>query len=83
MAGLRAAREKGRVGGRKRGLNDAQKTVAFAAWHLNEKNDQPVSEIIKVLKISRATFYRYLQYVRENLDKMPKSKVRRKKLNLQ
>jgi DNA invertase Pin-like site-specific DNA recombinase len=83
MAGLRAAREKGRVGGRKKGLNDAQKTVAFAAWHLNEKNDQPVSEIIKVLKISQATFYRYLQYVRENLDKMPKSKVRMKKLNLQ
>jgi DNA invertase Pin-like site-specific DNA recombinase len=82
MAGLRAAREKGRVGGRKRGLNDAQKTIAFAAWHLNEKNDQPVSEIIKVLKISRATFYRYLQYVRENLDKMPKRKVRQKKVKM-
>jgi DNA invertase Pin-like site-specific DNA recombinase len=66
LAGLKAARVKGRVGGRKKGLNNEQKKTAYAAWHLSQKNEQPVGDIIKVLKISRATYYRYLNYVKES-----------------
>jgi DNA invertase Pin-like site-specific DNA recombinase len=48
FAGLKADREKSRVGGRKKGLNNEQKKTAYAAWHLTQKNEQPVGNIIKV-----------------------------------
>ncbi len=74
-AGLRAAREKGRVGGRKPGLSQKAKTKAWAAHQLYEQGEMQISDIIKQLDISRATLYRYLEWAKENLNDRPKRKV--------
>ena len=75
-AGLQAAREKGRVGGRKPGLTDEAKTKAWAAFHLYKQGELTVSDILRQLNVSRATFYRYLEWAKKNLDNKPKRKVR-------
>jgi DNA invertase Pin-like site-specific DNA recombinase len=56
-AGLAAAREQGRVGGRPRALDDTQ---AEYARHLREKG-KTVKEIAKTLKTSEPTVYRLLK----------------------
>lgn len=71
-AGLKAAREKGRVGGRKPGLTDEAKTKAWAAHQLYENGEMPISQILKQLNVSRATFYRYLEWAKNNLADKPK-----------
>ncbi|MEQ9404788.1 MAG: recombinase family protein [Cyclobacteriaceae bacterium] len=71
-AGLKSAREQGRVGGRKPGLTDEAKTKAWAAHQLYENGEMPISDILKQLKVSRATFYRYLEWASNNLEKKPK-----------
>jgi DNA invertase Pin-like site-specific DNA recombinase len=58
-AGLKAARARGRVGGRKSVKDDDPKVLA--AKQLHENNGKSISEICKALNISRATLYRYLQ----------------------
>lgn len=55
-AGLEAARERGRVGGRSRALNDEQVRIA----HALAAQDIPREQIGQLLKVSRATLYRYL-----------------------
>lgn len=75
-AGLKAAREKGRVGGRKPGLTDEAKTKAWAAHQLYENGEMPISAILKQLSVSRATFYRYLEWAKKNLEIRPKRKKR-------
>lgn len=77
-AGLKAAREKGRVGGRKPGLTDLAKTKAWAAHQLYEQQELSIAEILKQLNISRATFYRYLEWAKLNLENKPK-RLRRNK----
>ena len=57
MAGLRAARARGRRGGRKHLLTPDQ--IAMAARLIRSK-EVPVSEICKMLKVSRPTLYRYV-----------------------
>ena len=64
-AGLAAARAKGRIGGRKPGLTKESIGKAFAALHLSEQ-DLLVSEILKQLNISKSTYYRYLEYAKNN-----------------
>lgn len=71
-AGLKAAREKGRVGGRKPGLTDEAKTKAWAAHQLYENAEMSISEILKQLNVSRATFYRYVEWAKNNLEKKPR-----------
>lgn len=61
QAGLMAARERGRIGGRPKGLSEASKKKAESAKALYDK-DIPVKDIIKALNISKATLYRYLKY---------------------
>jgi DNA invertase Pin-like site-specific DNA recombinase len=56
-AGLAAARARGRVGGRKPVLSPQQVTVARQMY---DAKDSTVSEIAKVLGVSRATIYRHL-----------------------
>ncbi len=56
--GLEAARARGRKGGRKPGSYN--KVTAAAAATLYQKGD-PVSDILRTLKISRATLYEYLK----------------------
>lgn len=57
MAGLAAARARGRNGGRKFELSKAQVRLAQAAM-LNR--DTSVSDLCKELKIARSTLYRYV-----------------------
>lgn len=56
--GLEAARARGRKGGRRPGSYN--KVTAAAAATLYQKGD-PVSDILRTLKISRATLYEYLR----------------------
>ncbi|MGQ1788035.1 MULTISPECIES: recombinase family protein, partial [unclassified Saccharicrinis] len=75
MAGLKAAREKGRVGGRKPGLSKENRIKALAAYNLHEKGEHKVSDILKLLKISKASYYRYIEYIKEDLKIKPVQKT--------
>ena len=77
-AGLEAARKKGRVGGRKPGLNKDSQNKAYMAEAL-AGTDKSVSEIIQILNISKATFYRYLEWVKENPYKGRRRRIRKVK----
>ena len=61
MAGLKAARVRGRVGGRPPGISkDAEKT-AIAAEVLYKEGELEVNEICRKLRISKPTLYKYLK----------------------
>ena len=62
QAGLSAARARGRLGGRKRGLSEEAKKKAVAAAALYNQGSLTVNEIVKNLDISRATLYKYLRH---------------------
>ena len=62
LAGLAAARARGRIGGRPSGLSrDAQKT-AMATEVLYKEREFTISEICEKLQISKPTLYNYLRY---------------------
>jgi DNA invertase Pin-like site-specific DNA recombinase len=67
QAGLTAARERGRKGGRPKALTAKQRSIAL---DLYEKR-YPILEICRTLKISKATLYRAIQTVRR--DQQPGS----------
>jgi DNA invertase Pin-like site-specific DNA recombinase len=82
MAGLKRARENGRIGGRKKGLPDAPKKVATAALLLTGRNNNKppqerisVEDLAKILNISRATYYRYLDFDKTSLVEMSARKI--------
>ena len=58
MAGLTAARARGRLGGRKPTAPDAPKVQM--AKKMSQNKSISIGEICSTLKISRATYYRYL-----------------------
>jgi DNA invertase Pin-like site-specific DNA recombinase len=66
MAGLEAARVRGKEGGRKRVMD--QRKVALAARLMRDR-DVPISEVCGAVGVSRATLYRYL-----NPDGTPREK---------
>ncbi len=57
-AGLKAARARGRLGGRPRAMDEKTAKMALT---LHADGKTPISEICKTLKVSRATFYRSLK----------------------
>ncbi len=61
QAGLAAARARGRKGGRPRviALNDEKKVLMAQALYNDTRNS--IAEICTVLRVSRATLYRYIQ----------------------
>ena len=60
-AGLESARSRGRVFGRPSGLNDqAKRKVELCAYYFNE-GKLKVSEICKMVDVSRGTYYKYLK----------------------
>lgn len=64
MAGLEAARQRGKFGGRKPGLSpEAQKKAKLLKkMYLDENNEYTIDEMREILGIgSRATIYRYLR----------------------
>lgn len=76
-AGLKAARDRGRVGGRKKGLSDEARKKAKAVKKLYENSDgtMTVQDMCDTLGIgSKATLYRYLRA--ENV-KIKREKKRR------
>ena len=69
-AGLQAAREQGRVGGRKPGLSHEaiKKAKAAKKLYLDPDNTYTIDEICSTLNIgSKATLYRYLRYLKVDL----------------
>jgi len=57
-AGLKAARARGKKGGRKR--IDTNDPKVLTAKKMHKDHNMSINDICKTLKISRATFYRYL-----------------------
>lgn len=58
MAGLRAARARGRQGGRPRSLESKRVAMAQALY---DNRENSIRDICKTLGISRATLYRYIK----------------------
>ena len=61
MAGLQAARARGRAGGRPKGLSKEAKSKVRAVVALYNNKQKTMQEIAQDLGISRATCYRYLE----------------------
>lgn len=61
-AGLNAARARGRLGGKPKGLSQQAEATACAAETLYKEGKLSVNQIIKQLGIAKATFYNYLRY---------------------
>jgi len=61
QAGLAAARARGRLGGRPRatGLNTPQKVRVAKTLHADRQHS--VADICRTLRVSRTTFYRYIE----------------------
>lgn len=68
-AGLEAAKLKGRVGGRKKGLNKQALIKANAAKQMYLENTLSVNDIANTLNISKSTLYRYLQAMNVEIRK--------------
>ena len=73
IAGLKRARENGRIGGKKKGLSAEAKDKAFAALSLTEGNNKlprdnrlSIDDIAKTMNLSRATYYRYMDWAKKN-----------------
>ena len=77
-AGLKAAREKGKFGGRPKGLTKESKKKAWAVKGMLDKLDKEgnpfytTSEIQKKLKVSKTTYYRLIKHIEEEINKVPK-----------
>ncbi|GAB2709609.1 resolvase [Hymenobacter frigidus] len=61
-AGLAAARARGRVGGRQRGLSEQAERTAIIAETLYREQQLGVNEIAQRLDISKVTPYKYLRH---------------------
>jgi len=61
-AGLTAARARGRVGGRPKGLSKKAQHKAIIAERLYQERELTVKEICDQLSISRGTLYNYLRF---------------------
>ena len=62
QAGLSAARARGRLGGRPRGLSKSSEATACAAETLYKEKKLSVIDICKKLSISKNTLYKYLRH---------------------
>ncbi len=71
-AGLSAARARGRIGGRKKLMDDKKIAMAIALYQ-NCSND--IDGICRTLKVSRSTFYRYLKHNEKNSQNQTPSEV--------
>lgn len=67
MAGLMAARARGRMGGKKKGLTPDAIQKAETAKTLYQQK-MKVDDIAKVIGVGRTTVYRYLEYTGQDRD---------------
>ncbi|NNM58551.1 MAG: recombinase family protein [Legionellales bacterium] len=65
-AGLVAARARGRKGGRKKLSSTDPKVIMAKSMHKN--HGMSISDICRTLKISKASFYRYISLSNDNLN---------------
>jgi DNA invertase Pin-like site-specific DNA recombinase len=68
-AGLSAARARGRLGGRPRGISKASEATACTAETLYREGKLSVMQISKKLNISKNTLYKYLRYRNVEISK--------------
>jgi len=68
QAGLHAARMRGRIGGRPRGLSKTAGATACAVETLYKEKKLSVIEICKKLGISKSTLYKYLRHRNVNIS---------------
>lgn len=61
-AGLRAARARGKTGGRPRGIPKHHEATAYAAETLYREGNLSVNQIAKKLHICKSTLYKYLRH---------------------
>ena len=61
-AGLEAARARGRIGGRPKGISKKAEHTAMLAESYYKKGELSIHEICKELNISKRTLYKYLRY---------------------
>ncbi len=73
IAGLVAARARGRVGGRKKGLSKEARMKASAVKHLYIDENKSINDICNAVGISRGTVYHYLDFL--NVERLER-KVR-------
>jgi len=64
-AGLVAAKARGRMGGRPKGLSADKLQLALTALDLHETGKYSIAEIANRLQMPVATCYRYLKHVKE------------------
>ena len=57
-AGLKAARARGRCGGRPRAISDSQLQAIFAVY---DKNQMTIAQMCSMFKVKKQTFYGYLR----------------------
>ena len=69
QAGLNAARARGRLGGRPRGLPQKSEATACAAETLYREGKLSVMQIAKKLSISKSTLYKYLRFRNVEISK--------------
>jgi DNA invertase Pin-like site-specific DNA recombinase len=69
IAGLEAARARGRKGGRPKGLSQKAKHTAMIAERLYIEGELSTNEICEQLSISKGTFYNYLHHQGVNIGK--------------
>lgn len=69
IAGLEAARERGRVGGRKKGLSKEAQTKALACYQMYNDKSKSIQEILTVTGVSKSTFYRNIKWVEQQTKK--------------
>lgn len=61
-AGLAAARARGRLGGRPKGLSEEAQKNAIVAASLYKAGQFSINEICQKVRVSKATLYRYLKH---------------------
>jgi DNA invertase Pin-like site-specific DNA recombinase len=75
LAGMEAARARGRVGGRPKGLTEKAKNLAGLAATLYQSKKYTTKQICEQLKIgSKATLYNYLRHEGVAIDGWERNK---------
>ena len=78
-AGLENARAKGRKGGRRPGLSTASQEKAWKVMRLlDTRPDMSAQDIQKEVGISKGTYYRYIEWAKEETKKLRKKYKPRK-----
>lgn len=73
MVGLKSARDRGRMGGRPKGLSEKAKRSACSAEALYKQNELTSAEIAAQLDISKTTLYKYLRTRNVKIGSLSKS----------